>query len=130
MILFKFPLIVFMLQYSEINYVFLGYFHANLNQLSDCTLGEWCFSFVNKPKERGEKVKMYVNYFDRYVKQDDEKPSIGILLCHSKKDELFELTLAKDTNIHASEYQLYLPTKEELRKQMVEAQKDWEEHHA
>ena len=75
-------------------------------------------------------MQMYVNYFDRYVKQDDEKPSIGILLCHSKKDELVELTLAKDTNIHASEYQLYLPTKEELRKQMVEAQKDWEEHHA
>ena len=70
---------------------------------------------------------MYANYFDR---QDDEKPSIGILLCHSKKDELVELTLAKDINIHASEYQLYLPTKEELRKQMVEAQKDWEEHHA
>ena len=75
-------------------------------------------------------MQMYVNYFDRYVKQDDEKPSMGILLCHSKKDELVELTLAKDTNIHAREYQLYLPTKEELRKQMVEAQKDWEEHHA
>ena len=61
---------------------------------------------------------------------DYEKPSIGILLFHSKKDELVELTCVKNTNIHASEYQLYLPTKEELRKQMVEAQKDWEEHHA
>ena len=61
---------------------------------------------------------MYVDHFDRYVKQYDEKPSIGILLCHSKKDELVELTLAKDINIHASEYQLYLPTKEELRKQI------------
>ena len=61
---------------------------------------------------------MCENCFDRYVKQDDEKPSIGILLCHSKKDELVELTLAKDTNIHASEYQLYISTKEKLRKQI------------
>lgn len=43
-------------------------------------------------------MQMYVNYYDRYVKQDFEKPTIGILLCESKKDSLVELTLPKDTN--------------------------------
>lgn len=73
-------------------------------------------------------MQMYVNYFDRYVKLDDEKPTVGILLCHSKSNDLVELTLPENTNIHASEYQLYLPSKEELKKQLKEAQKDWDEH--
>ena len=37
-------------------------------------------------------MQMYVNYFDRYVKQDFEKPTIGILLCKEKNDALVELT--------------------------------------
>ena len=44
---------------------------------------------------------MYVNYYDRYVKQDFEKPTIGILLCKEKNDALVELTLPKDANIPA-----------------------------
>jgi len=70
-------------------------------------------------------MQMYVNYFDRHVKTDDEKPTVGILLCLAKNDELVELTLPKDANIYASEYQLYLPSKEELKKQLEEAQRDW-----
>ena len=54
-------------------------------------------------------MQMYVNYYDRYVKQDFEKPTIGILLCKEKNDALVELTLPKDANIYASAYQLYLP---------------------
>ncbi len=56
-------------------------------------------------------MQMYVNYYDRYVKQDFEKPTIGILLCESKNDALVELTLPKDANIYATAYQLYLPDK-------------------
>ena len=73
-------------------------------------------------------MQMYVNYFDRFIKTEDEKPTIGILLCLTKSDELVELTLPKESNIYASEYQLYLPSKEELKKQMEEAQKEWEEY--
>ena len=58
---------------------------------------------------------MYVNYYDRYVKRDFEKPTIGILLCKSKNDSLVELTLPKDANIYAAEYSLYLPDKKELQ---------------
>jgi predicted nuclease of restriction endonuclease-like (RecB) superfamily len=71
-------------------------------------------------------MQMYVNYFDRHVKLDDEKPTVGILICHAKDDRLVELTLPEDSNIYASEYQLYLPSKEELKKQLEEAQRAWE----
>jgi predicted nuclease of restriction endonuclease-like (RecB) superfamily len=74
-------------------------------------------------------MQMYVNYFDRHVKLDDEKPTVGILLCHSKSDELVELTLPKDANIYASQYQLYLPDKEDLKKQLEDAQQEWEQMH-
>ena len=47
-------------------------------------------------------MQMYVNYFDRFVKQDFEKPTIGILLCKEKNDSLVELTLPKNANIDAS----------------------------
>ena len=65
-------------------------------------------------------MMMYVNYYDRYVKQDFEKPTIGILLCKSKRDALVELTLPKDANIYAEEYALYLPDKKELQAKLQE----------
>jgi predicted nuclease of restriction endonuclease-like (RecB) superfamily len=60
-------------------------------------------------------MQMYVNYFDRHVKLPEELPTIGIVLCHRKNDALVELTLPSDANIFASKYQLYLPSKEELK---------------
>ena len=66
-------------------------------------------------------MQMYVNYFDRFVKSPDENPTIGILLCKRKKDAIVELTLPADANIHAREYQLYLPSKEVLRQKLL----DW-----
>ena len=65
-------------------------------------------------------MQMYVNYYDRYVKQDFEKPTIGILLCEEKNDALVELTLPKDANIYASAYQLYLPDKAVLQRKLKE----------
>ena len=63
-------------------------------------------------------MQMYVNYFDRHVKLEDELPTVGIVLCHRKNDSLVELTLPKDANIFASKYLLYLPSKEELKQQV------------
>ena len=65
-------------------------------------------------------MQMYVNYFDREVKTADENPTIGIVLCRQKNKALVEITLPKDANIHAREYQLYLPSKEELQRKLVE----------
>ncbi|MFZ2634058.1 MAG: PDDEXK nuclease domain-containing protein [Desulfosalsimonadaceae bacterium] len=64
-------------------------------------------------------MQMYVNYFDRYVKRPDENPTVGIILCKKKHDALVEITLPQDANIFASQYQLYLPTKEELRQKLL-----------
>ena len=65
-------------------------------------------------------MQMYVNYFDRYVKTDTESATIGIVLCKKKNEALVEITLPKDANIHAREYQLYLPSKEELQQKLAE----------
>ena len=63
---------------------------------------------------------MYVHYYDRYEKLPDENPTIGILLCKEKNDALVEITLPENSNIYASEYQLYLPDKKELQKKLKE----------
>lgn len=75
-------------------------------------------------------MQMYVNYYDRYVKQDFEKPTIGILLCEEKNDALVELTLPKDANIYASAYQLYLPDKAVLQRKLKEWIDEFEEQKA
>ncbi len=65
-------------------------------------------------------MQMYVNYYDREVKLPDENPTIGLLLCKSARKTIVELTLPKDANIHAKEYQLYLPSKELLKQKLEE----------
>lgn len=73
-------------------------------------------------------MQMYVNYFDRFIKQDFEKPTIGILICKEKKDALVELTLPKEANIYATEYQLYLPNKQLLKNKLKEWIKEYEQN--
>ena len=65
-------------------------------------------------------MQMYVNWYDREVKLPEENPTIGLLLCKSKKQAIVELTLPKDANIHAREYKLYLPSRELLRAKLLE----------
>jgi predicted nuclease of restriction endonuclease-like (RecB) superfamily len=63
-------------------------------------------------------MQMYVNYYDRHIKTEDELPTIGIILCRRKNNAMVELTLPKEANIFASKYQLYLPSKEELKNEL------------
>jgi len=72
-------------------------------------------------------MQMYVNYFDRHVKLDDELPTVGIVLCHRKHDALVELTLPQDANIFASKYQLYLPSKNELKAELAKIEQELSE---
>lgn len=69
-------------------------------------------------------MQMYVNYFDRYVKTKEEGSTIGIILCRKKREALVKITLPKDANIHAKEYRLYLPSKEELKRKLIDWTKD------
>jgi len=60
-------------------------------------------------------LQMYVNYYDRFEKQDFENPTIGILMCTDKNDAVVKITLPENnTTIIASKYQLYLPTEQQL----------------
>jgi predicted nuclease of restriction endonuclease-like (RecB) superfamily len=64
-------------------------------------------------------MQMYVNYYDRHVKTEDENLTIGIILCKDKNDALVEITLPlANEQIFATKYQMYLPSKEEFRKQL------------
>ena len=65
-------------------------------------------------------MQMYVNYYNREVKLKNENPTIGMILCKTKNDALVRLTLPENANIYASQYQLYLPSKEELKKKLIE----------
>ena len=76
-------------------------------------------------------LQMYVNYFDRNEKLPDENPTIGILLCTAKNDEMVKMTLPKDNKtILASKYELYLPSEETLKaevKKLANAQEKFAE---
>ena len=62
-------------------------------------------------------MQMYVNYYDRKIKSEEENKTIGIILCRDKSKAIVEMTLPEDdTQIFASKYQLILPSKEDLKK--------------
>jgi len=66
-------------------------------------------------------LQMYVNYYDRYEKLPEENPTVGILLCTAKNDLLAKITLPEDnTQILTSQYQLYLPSENELIEEIKE----------
>ncbi len=67
-------------------------------------------------------MQMYVNYFDRYVRLDDENKTIGIILCQDKSETMVEITLPENNEqIFASRYQTVLPSKEDLKKLLNES---------
>jgi predicted nuclease of restriction endonuclease-like (RecB) superfamily len=72
-----------------------------------------------KHKDLGQ-MQMYVNYYDRNVKQSHEKPTIGILLCETANQTLVELTLPENANIYAAQYALYLPDKTLIQSKLKE----------
>jgi len=90
-----------------------------------------CFVLIDlkigklKHQDLGQ-MMMYVNYFDRFEKTEDENPTIGIILCKDKNETLVELTLPKDSQIFASKYQTILPNKEELKKLLEIKESDFE----
>lgn len=68
-------------------------------------------------------LQMYVNYFDRMEKLPHENATIGILLCADKNDAVVKFTLPENqTQIFASQYQLYLPSAETLQKEIEQFQ--------
>ena len=64
-------------------------------------------------------MQMYVNYYTREMMNEGDNPPVGILLCADKSDTLVEYTLPEnDRQIYASKYLPYMPTEEELKREL------------
>ena len=64
-------------------------------------------------------MQMYVNYYTRYQMNEGDNPPVGLLLCAQKSDTLVQLTLPEDNRqIYAAKYLPYLPTEEELKREL------------
>jgi hypothetical protein len=72
------------------------------------------------PEDLG-KLSFYVEALDRDVKKPNERPSIGVLRCATKDDEVVEFALARTTSpTLVAEYQTMLPPKAVLRRKLHE----------
>jgi len=66
-------------------------------------------------------MQMYVNYYDRRIRLDDENKTIGIILCQNKSEAVVEFTLPENNEqIFASKYKTVLPSKTELKSLLEE----------
>ena len=64
-------------------------------------------------------LNTYVSWFDKNVREQDDNPPIGMLLCTEKDHALVQYALAAmDNALFVSKYQLQLPTPEVLRQQL------------
>lgn len=65
-------------------------------------------------------MQLYVNYYNREICRPDDNPTIGIILCSEKNDTIVEYTLGDRTDIgvFSAKYDLIMPTKEELSREI------------
>ena len=64
-------------------------------------------------------MQMYVNYYTRELMNEGDTPPIGIVLCADKSDAVIKYTLPENNSqIFASKYFTYLPTEEELKREL------------
>jgi predicted nuclease of restriction endonuclease-like (RecB) superfamily len=67
-------------------------------------------------------MQMYVNYYTREMMNEGDSQPIGIVLCADKSEAVVRYTLPEGNNqIFTSKYMLYLPTEEELKKEIFAA---------
>lgn len=64
-------------------------------------------------------IDMYVRYFEDKIRQENDNPTIGLILCTEKDSTVVKYSLLSESKqIFASKYKLYLPSEEELRKEI------------
>lgn len=64
-------------------------------------------------------MQLYVGYYDNEVKEEQENPTIGIVLCKNKKESIVKYTLPKNNKqIFASRYKMYMPDKSDFQQLM------------
>lgn len=70
------------------------------------------------------KMDFYLEALDRYVKRENENPSVGIILCTSKDDAVVEFASSRTTSpTLVSTYQTELINKELLQSKLIEYRK-------
>ncbi|MEW6738619.1 MAG: PDDEXK nuclease domain-containing protein [Nitrospirota bacterium] len=64
-------------------------------------------------------MDFYVRYFEKEVRQPEDNPTIGLILCAQKNEAMAKYTLLNNSKtIFASKYKLYLPTEKELKEEL------------
>lgn len=64
-------------------------------------------------------MDMYVRYFEDKIRQETDNPTIGLILCTKKDDTVVKYSLLNESKqIFASKYMTYLPTEQELKKEI------------
>lgn len=97
-------------------FVDLLFFHRELQCLVAFELKTEKF----KPEHLGQ-LNFYLEALDRDVKKPKENPSIGILLCKDKDDEVVEYALNRSLSpTMVAEYKLYMPDKDLLQQKLKE----------
>lgn len=83
-----------------------------------------CFVLIDlkvgdlKHQDLGQ-MQMYVHYYERELMNEGDNPPIGIVLCADKSESVVKYTLPEnETQIFASKYKLYLPSEEELLREI------------
>ena len=67
------------------------------------------------------KMDFYLEGLDRQIKKEDENPSVGLILCASKEDEVVEYAMSRTLSpMMVAQYQLQLPDKDILQKKLQE----------
>lgn len=97
-------------------YIDLLFYHRGLSCLVafELKMGEF------KPEYTG-KMNLYLEALDRGVKKETENPSVGVILCTSKDDEVVEYTLSRSLSpTMVSEYTLKLIDKNLLQRKLKE----------
>ena len=96
-------------------FIDLLFYHRGLSCLVafELKIGEF------KPEYVGQ-INLYLEALDREVKKENENPSVGIILCASKDDEVVEFALSRSLSpTMVAEYNLKLIDKKLLQKKLV-----------
>jgi predicted nuclease of restriction endonuclease-like (RecB) superfamily len=83
-----------------------------------------------KPEHTG-KMNFYLELLDRDVRKPHENPSIGVLLCKSKNDEVVEIAMSRQMSpTLVSVYETKFLDKNLLRRMLQRWSEDWEQQHS
>lgn len=75
-------------------------------------------------------LDMYVRMYDDLIKEDNDKPTIGVLLCTDTDNTIARYSVLHDNdNLFAAKYMTYMPTEDELRREIEQQKRFFLEQH-